>query len=95
MTAKVVRFLSHKNLSESETALGGDLVLVNGHESSVAVRVDVYDHDGTLLSSTDPINVPLMRNRLTVVMGHFLTSKASGGIGLVTRFDGEYDYEVP
>lgn len=82
-------------LSESETELGGDLVLVNGHESSVAVRVDVYDHDGTLLSSTDPINVPLMRNRLTVVRGHFLTSKASGGIGLVTRFDGEYDYEVP
>lgn len=82
-------------LSASEMELGGDLVLVNGHESSVAVRVEVYDHDGTLLSSTDPINVPLMRNRLTVVRGHFLTSKASGGIGLVTRFDGEYDYEVP
>ena len=36
----------------------------------------------------------LVRNKLTVVRGHFLTSKASGGIGIVTKFDGEYDYEV-
>ena len=81
-------------ITVNETELGYDLVLVNGHESSVAVCLEVYDRDGTLLSSTDPINVPLVRNKLTVVRGHFLTSKASGGIGIVTKFDGEYDYEV-
>lgn len=84
-----------KAISETDTELGHDLVLVNGHGSSVAVRLEVYDRDGTLLSSTNPIDVPLLRNKLTIVRGNFLTSKASGGVGVVTDFDGEYNYEVP
>ena len=58
-------------------------------------RLEVFDRDGTLLSSTNPIDVPIVRNKLTVVRGHFLTTRASGGIGVVTKFDGEYNYEVP
>lgn len=83
-----------KVLSESDTELGHDMVLVNGHGSSVSVRLEVFDRDGTLLSSTNPIDVPIVRNKLTVVRGHFLTTSASGGIGVVTKFDGEYNYEV-
>ena len=84
-----------KRISDSDTELGHDMVLVNGHGSSVSVRVEVYDRDGTLLSSTNSIDVPIVRNKLTVVRGRFLTTSASGGIGLVTKFDGEYNYEVP
>lgn len=84
-----------KAISDTETELGHDLVLVNGHGSSVAVRLEVYDRDGTMLSSTNTIDVPLLRNKLTLVRGNFLTSKASGGVGVVTDFDGEYNYEVP
>ncbi len=82
------------SISESESQMGYDYVLVNGNESSVAVAVYVYDIDGKLLSSTPSIDVPLKRNKLTVVRGHFLTSRASGGVGIVTKFDGEYDYIV-
>ena len=84
-----------KVLSESDTELGHDMVLVNGHGSSVSVSLEVFDRDGTLLSSTNPIDVPIVRNKLTVVRGRFLTTSASGGIGVVTKFDGEYNYEVP
>ncbi len=82
------------SISESESLMGFDYVLVNGKESSVSVAVYVYDVNGDLLSNSQSIDVPLKRNKLTIVRGRFLTSRASGGVGIVTKFDGEYDYQV-
>lgn len=83
-----------KTESENEVELGFDYVFVNGGESTVPVSVEVYDTDGTLLSSTPSIDVPVVRNRVTVVRGNFLSSKASGGVSIKTDFDGEYNLEI-
>ena len=76
-----------QRLSDTEVELGFDYVFVNGGESTVPVSVEVYDTDGTLLSSTLPIDVPVVR-------GNFLSSKASGGVSIRTEFDGEYNLEI-
>ena len=83
-----------QRLSDTEAELGFDYVFVNGGESTVPVSVEVYDTDGTLLSSTLPIDVPVVRNKLTVVRGNFLSSKASGGVSINTEFDGEFNLEI-
>lgn len=83
-----------QRLSDTEVELGFDYVFVNGGESTVPVSVEVYGTDGTLLSSTLPIDVPVVRNKLTVVRGNFLSSKASGGVSIRTEFDGEYNLEI-
>ena len=81
-------------LNEKEALLGFDYVLVNGHESSVPVAMEIYDKKGELIGRTNPIDVPTMRNRLTVVRGKFLTSSASGGVGINPDFNGDYNIEI-
>lgn len=80
--------------SDSEASLGFDYVLVNEGEASVKVSLEVYDRDGTQLSATNPFDIPLMRGRHTIVRGNFLTSEASGGIGIDPGFDGDWNYPV-
>lgn len=82
-------------LSEYEAELGFDYVFVNGSESTVSITVEVYDVDGDLVSRSNPIDIPIVRSQLTVVRGDFLTSKASGGVGIIPDFDGEFNYVVP
>lgn len=79
-------------LDKDNAELGFDYVFVNGHESSVTVSVEIYDRDGTLLSRSQPISVPLVRNKVTIVRGKFLTVKAEGGVSIDADFDGEYNY---
>lgn len=81
-------------LNDSEALLGFDYVMVNGHESSVPVAMEIYDRNGDLIGRTNSIDVPTMRNRLTVVRGKFLTSKASGGVGINPDFNGDYNIEI-
>ncbi len=80
-------------LDKDNAELGFDYVFVNGHESSVTVSVEIYDRDGTLLSRSQPVSVPLVRNKVTIVRGKFLTVKAEGGVSIDADFDGEYNYE--
>lgn len=80
-------------LDKDNAELGFDYVFVNGHESTVNVSVEIYDRDGTLLARSQPVTVPLVRNKVTVVRGKFLTVKAEGGVAIDARFDGEYNYE--
>ena len=90
-----VRFESDiKALNEKEADLGFDYVFVNGTESAVSIYLEIFDADGTLLSSFKPVKVPLIRSKLTVVKADFLTSKASGGVSIVPDFDGEYNFPV-
>ena len=81
-------------LNEKEAELGFDYVFVNGTESTVPIAVEVYNLENELLSSTDPIDVPLERSKLTIVRGPFLTTQASGGVGIDPGFDGEWNYEI-
>lgn len=77
-------------LSESEASLGFDYVFVNGRESSVTVQVGIYSEDGTQLSMTSPIKVPLRRSEHTLMKGKFLMQNASGGVGIDPSFEGEF-----
>ena len=82
-------------LSEDEAELGFDYVFVNGNESSVSVTIEVYDWEDELISRSNPIDVPIIRSKLTVIRGEFLTTKAAGGVGIIPEFDGDYNYVVP
>lgn len=81
-------------LNDKEARLGFDHVMVNGHESSVAVGMELYDPDGKLIGSVGTINVPTARSRNTIVRGKFLTSRTSGGVAINPDFDGEYNIEI-
>ena len=86
---------SLRQIDEHEAELGFDYVLVNGTQTSVKVAVDIVDRrSGTTIASTDPIEVPLQRNRYTIVKGHFLTATAGGGIGIDPGFSGDFNIEI-
>lgn len=80
-----------KQLSDSEVSLGFDYVLVNHEHTSITVRVGLYNGQGTLLSLSKPINVPVWRSNHTIVRGRFLMENASGNIGIDPTYDGEYN----
>ncbi len=81
-------------IDDTDVELGFDYVFVNGSESKVPVAVEIYDKDGTLLSSTDAVEVPIVRSKHTTVRGKFLTSEASGNVGIDPGFDGDWNYEI-
>lgn len=82
-------------MDNGEVELCSDYVFVNGSESIVNMQLEVYARsDNQLLSRTPVLNVPLIRNRLTLIKGKFLTSKTSGGISISPDFDGEYNIEI-
>ena len=88
-------FISRMYTEEyNEMTLGYDYVFVNGTETTVSVSVEVYNKYGELMSSSNPIDVPIVRSKLTLVKGSFLTSKASEGVSISPEFDGEYNIEI-
>lgn len=87
-----VRFSSAITAVDShEARLGFDYVFVNGRESSVMVTVGIFDEDGTQLSMSNQIEVPIKRSMLTVVKGSFLMQNTGGGVAIDPSFDGEYN----
>lgn len=79
--------------NENEMSLGYDYIFVNGSETTLSISVEIYNTDGELMSSSNPVDVPIVRNKLTVVKGAFLTSKASGGVSINPGYDGD-DYNI-
>lgn len=84
-----------KGLNDREASMGFDYVFVNGTESAVTVQIGLYDKEGTRLSLTEPITVPLRRNHHTILRGKFLMSKASGGVTINPDFDGDHNLIFP
>lgn len=85
---------SMKMVENNEALLAFDHVLVNGHESSIPVRMELYDPNGMLVSKSSVVNVPIVRGRHTIVRGRFLTSKANAGVGINPDFNGDYNIEI-
>ena len=55
----------------------------------------IYDKDGNEINHYQNIDIPLQRNKETVVRGPFLTlERGSGGIGIDDEFEGEHVVEV-
>ena len=86
---------SLKKLSDSEASMGFDYVFVNGKKSAVTVQIGIYDNEGTQVSLTDPIEVPLKRNHHTIMTGMFLMSEASGGVTIHPEFEGDHNLIFP
>ena len=84
-----------KKVTESSATMGFDYVFVNGKESAVTVKIGIYDNEGTQLSLTDPINVPLKRNHHTILTGMFLMSDAKGGVTINPDFEGDHNLIFP
>ena len=86
---------SGKMFSETdwEITLGYDYIFVNGKETNMSISVEVYDPNKELVASTRPINVPIVRSKLTVVRGDFLSSMAAGGVYIDPGYEGE-DYNI-
>lgn len=80
-----------KAVDEHDARLGFDYVFVNGKESSVMVTVGLFDDEGTLLSMSNQIEVPIKRSMLTVVKGSFLMQNTGGGVAIDPGFDGEFN----
>ena len=84
-----------RKLSESEATMGFDYVFVNGKNSAVTVQIGIYDNEGTQLSLTEPIEVPLKRSHHTIMTGMFLMSEASGGVTINPDFEGDHNLIFP
>lgn len=90
-----VSFESELNaLNENEASLGFDYVFVNGKEAGISVQIGLYDSENRQVAFSEPINVPLRRNRHTVVRGSFLMQQASGGITIDSDFDGNHNIVI-
>ena len=82
-------------IDETTAEIGFDYIFVNTHDTSINVGIEVYDRDsGTLLARINPIDVPLRRSHLTTVTGPVLTTRAEGGAGINSVFDGEFNIEI-
>lgn len=79
--------------SYKEMVMGHDFVFVNGSETTLSISLEVYDAEGEKVSATNPIYVPIVRNKLTLVKGEFLTSTASGGVSINPGYEGD-DYNI-
>lgn len=84
-----------ERISDSEASIGFDYVFVNGKKSAATVKIGIYDNEGTLLSLTEPIDLPLKRSYHTIMTGMFLMSEASGGVSINPDFDGEHNLIFP
>ena len=81
-------------INETEAHVAMDYVFVNHHDTSVNAGIEVYDSHGTLISQAGPFDIPLRRGHVTMIKGNFLTSKATGGLGINPDFDGSFDIEI-
>lgn len=81
-------------LGNGEASMGFDYVFVNGKEASVTVRMGIYDKNGKELSMNNPINVPLLRSKHTLIKGRFMMQQSTGGVGVDPSFSGEYNIMI-
>lgn len=82
---------SLKKLTEERASVGFDLIFVNGKPAEVTLQIGVYDNQGEEVSLTNKIEVPLKRNRNTILTGNFLMSKAAGGVTINPGYHDDYN----
>lgn len=80
-------------LSATQAALGMDYVMINVEPSSVQVALEIYDNEGMRVGGTSTLNVPILRDRTTIIYGDFLTSDEDAGVVINPDFDGQYNIE--
>lgn len=86
----------------SNCILGYDWVIINP-SCKLAMSFAIYDADGALINTIDRVDIPVERNRKTIIKGSFLTQKeekpdkpdGGGGIIIDDKFDGEIEIILP
>ena len=79
---------------EGEVLVAYDTLYINGEESTLSLGIEIYDPEGKLVSTVGNITIPTKLSQGTIVRGNFLTSKASGGVGIDKDFEGEFNIEI-
>lgn len=79
---------------DGEVLIAYDSLFINGEESTLSLGFEIYGPDGTLVSTVGNITIPTKLNRATIVRGDFLTSKATGGVGIDKDFEGEFNIRI-
>lgn len=82
-------------LSDTEVSMGFDYVFVNDKESRITLQIAIYNNQNVRIMASDPISVPLQRNRNTLVRGNFLMLNASGGIQVDPGYSGDHNMVLP
>lgn len=78
-----------------EITLAFDYVFVMRDRAPVFMFMEIYDPSGARISRSQFIRVPIERNRVTTIYGHFLTSSSgSDGMTIQDGFDGVIDYPI-
>ena len=80
-------------INDSEALTGYDFVFINGQESTSRVTMNLFHRDGTHIARVASFDIPVKRNRCTIVRGEFLTSKATGSTGIDPGFNGDFNIE--
>lgn len=75
-----------------EREIGADYILVNGHETTLPLRIEILDATGETVKSY-AVSAPLLRGRQTTIRGNFFTGASSSGASLDPSFDGG-DYNI-
>lgn len=84
-----------QTIDDDNACLAFDYVMVNGSEAKVNAAIQVLNRNHEVIAQSNAFSVPLMRSKLTEVRGKFLTASASGGLGIETEFDGEFNIYIP
>ena len=82
---------SMRELNEKEASLGFDYVFLSQQDSKVTIKIGVFKNDGTQVSMTKPIEVPLRLSHHTILRGNFLMQNTSEGININPGFDGNHN----
>lgn len=80
-------------IGDGQALIGLDYVMINGEESNAQVAVEIKDDTGKVISVTGTMNIPIIRNRTTIVYGNFLTTPGDGDITLDPNFKGQHNIE--
>lgn len=88
VTAAIAEF------TENECVLAYDWVFAMDEETTVSVYFELFDEADELIMKSPVIDIPLMRNGLTIVKDAFLTTNYGGGIGIDDKFKGEIIIEL-
>lgn len=84
---------SLKELNSKEASLGFDYVFLSQKDSKVTIKIGIYKSDGTQVSMSKPIEVPLRLSHHTILKGNFLiqNTNTSEGINISPGFDGNHN----
>ncbi len=82
-------------LSSNELLLGWDYIWAGNQESKTKINLQIRDENGKVLNTLTNIEIPYVREKLTIIKGEFLTGRFSeesgGGIGVITEYEGEIE----